>query len=658
MLGPVGTLVEDRGQLAVGRAPRRRLLQIGAATIVALVLAAVVPAVSRAAAASYCVHQSGFVCPPGSADEGSNLQAALSAAGSNPSAGFSPNVITIGPGTFQPSASGTGFTGSSPSSYPLEIVGAGVGQTTLTADSGAPAVLSLTWTAGSDSVLVSGLSVTSNSGFGIEVTGGVLDHVAITANQPGADDVGLTGSTLRSSTVFGGSGDDIYTTGGTSSDPNEVDDVTAEQGGSGVSANGPTTIHRAKLLVSGNALNVQSAAVYIDDSLLEGTDGIVVQDDPSEGSVNALNDTLIGAGIPNQGVWALSHNMGGADVQIFNSIVRGFGTPFLASGIGSSIEADHDNFSGSSSVTVTHAVPGDPEFVNPGAGDFHLESRSPLIDASNVTDLGSISSTIDLDQNPRIVSVTNGSTPVDIGAYEYQHRAPTAVASATPSTAAAGSPVTFDGSRSSDPDDGDALTYAWSFDDGATATGATAAHAFSTPGTHTATLTVTDPTGLTSTQQATVTVTAQPAPPAPPANPGGTLTNAGGTSTTPGSPTSPAPVPRLQVLGKPSVAGNKVTLKLSCTSSAACSGIRITETTIKTKTRKQAAQVAAALLNLKAGQTKTITLALGAKGRPLLARFGMLPVSIKLTMPISGKTTTIKTANATLRPSRKTRHRA
>ncbi|HWQ13667.1 MAG TPA: PQQ-dependent sugar dehydrogenase [Roseiflexaceae bacterium] len=75
------------------------------------------------------------------------------------------------------------------------------------------------------------------------------------------------------------------------------------------------------------------------------------------------------------------------------------------------------------------------------------------------------------------------------------NRPPTAVASASPRfTAASTLTVSFDGNASSDPD-GDPLTYAWDFGDGATGTGATTSHTYAAPGTYTASLTVQDGRG-------------------------------------------------------------------------------------------------------------------------------------------------------------------
>ena len=79
-----------------------------------------------------------------------------------------------------------------------------------------------------------------------------------------------------------------------------------------------------------------------------------------------------------------------------------------------------------------------------------------------------------------------------------------------------GRDIEFDGRRSSD-SDGDPLAYAWSFDDGGAASGAVVLHAFAVAGAHTATLTVSSPSG-SDTDQADVTVAA---PSVPVANAGG-----------------------------------------------------------------------------------------------------------------------------------------
>jgi hypothetical protein len=120
---------------------------------------------------------------------------------------------------------------------------------------------------------------------------------------------------------------------------------------------------------------------------------------------------------------------------------------------------------------------------------------------------------------------------------------------------------------------------------------------------------------------------------------------------------------------------SKVTLKLSCAGNAACSGIHITETTVevlrepgnklvaviasasKSKTSKRPVHVANVKLRLNAGRTKTITLTPNRKGKVLLAHFGKLPVAITVTMTTAGKTTTVKTAHATLHLPKKPPHR-
>ncbi len=65
--------------------------------------------------------------------------------------------------------------------------------------------------------------------------------------------------------------------------------------------------------------------------------------------------------------------------------------------------------------------------------------------------------------------------------------------------------ITVDGASSSD-SDGSVVSYAWSFGDGATATGVTAARTFAVAGTYAVTLTVTDDDGATGSRAQSVTV--------------------------------------------------------------------------------------------------------------------------------------------------------
>ncbi|MGH9249255.1 MAG: PQQ-dependent sugar dehydrogenase [Acidimicrobiales bacterium] len=92
--------------------------------------------------------------------------------------------------------------------------------------------------------------------------------------------------------------------------------------------------------------------------------------------------------------------------------------------------------------------------------------------------------------------------------YVSTNRAPTAVADATPTTGAAPLTVSFDGTGSSDPD-GDTLTYAWDLDgDGAfdDSTAAQPTYTYTTQGTHSASLRVTDPEGASDSDSVTITV--------------------------------------------------------------------------------------------------------------------------------------------------------
>jgi len=92
-----------------------------------------------------------------------------------------------------------------------------------------------------------------------------------------------------------------------------------------------------------------------------------------------------------------------------------------------------------------------------------------------------------------------------------------------PYTGTQGVALTFDGTRSSDPD-GTIASYSWTFGDGTTATVATPSKTYSKTGTFTVKLTVKDDKGATASATTTATISLPP-PPAAPSNLAATATD-------------------------------------------------------------------------------------------------------------------------------------
>ena len=127
------------------------------------------------------------------------------------------------------------------------------------------------------------------------------------------------------------------------------------------------------------------------------------------------------------------------------------------------------------------------------AGVVHLAPGS--------TDAGSYTASVKVSDNgsPSLSDTKSFSITVN-----ETNRAPVANAGG-PYTGSVGTAISFNGSGSSDPD-GDALTYAWTFGDASTGSGATPSHAYAATGTYTVSLTVTDPGLLTGTASTTATI--------------------------------------------------------------------------------------------------------------------------------------------------------
>jgi PKD domain len=209
-------------------------------------------------------------------------------------------------------------------------------------------------------------------------------------------------------------------------------------------------------------------------------------------------------------------------------------------------------------------------------------------------------------------------------------RVPRASFTATP--AAAGSPMSFDGSGStaSSGHAGDPVTitnWQWSFDDGTSAAGQTTSHTFCTPGTHQVTLTVTDSAGDTGAAAEPVIV-------------GGV---ACGTPTTPVTTpkVAPPPPPKPTLSLKLRQHGKKIALgTLSCPAGCVLNARAVANVARKAGRRVRVTHTAIGTLTVtvRPGHRATLTLTLSPSGKALLHRLHRLSVTV--TIRLSGPTGT------------------
>jgi PKD repeat protein len=151
--------------------------------------------------------------------------------------------------------------------------------------------------------------------------------------------------------------------------------------------------------------------------------------------------------------------------------------------------------SGSTPVTVNMA-----NFPAAGSAQvWQLTSANAITHPANVNFSGSSFMTSVPAQSVTLFVVAGG-TP---------NAPPVALVGANPTSGIAPLAVTFSAAGSSDPD-GTIASYAWTFGDGGSASGASAAHTYAAAGTYTAKLTVTDNGGATASQTVTITASADP----------------------------------------------------------------------------------------------------------------------------------------------------
>lgn len=457
-----------------------------------------------ASADTYCVNKS--PCLFGASK--STVQDALVAAAQNPG----PDVVRIG-------ARAEAYEG--PFSYdesafnPVQIIGDGPGQTVLASSSSDP-VLSL----GQGGSKVSGVTFRpwASGGVGLELLGGDAEDVSVEFD--GAlylNPIGVVtrhDAELRNITVDMSAGTGVQVQNGPQGTVVQGSSISARNGLS-VLDDATATLRDVHISAVIGGAGAAGGHLRLNNVLVttSAPDGLGVA--ATDGSITG-NHVTIGRTAPATNARGVSEHTG--SVSLNNTIINGYPVPILRgtgnSGGVSDLSVRYSNFDQATSLlnvgTVAGSVslgPGirneDPHFAAPG--DFHLRGDSKLIDAGEIT---SLSGEEDIEGLDRDKDGDGDSAPeVDLGAYEYQRRAPVADFSVGPGTA--GAPVAF-ASLSSDPDPGDesGLNYSWTFGDGGSASGPTPEHVYAQPGDYTVILSVTDPNGQGTARTRVVSVAA------------------------------------------------------------------------------------------------------------------------------------------------------
>jgi hypothetical protein len=477
---------------------------------------------AQASAVTFCVQDPGCT-----GDARTTIGQAIADAGAN---GAGRDRIQVGPGDFPEvnlNADGNNL---------VDIVGAGRDRTRIVPG---PATNGFTLQIGHTGSNVTDLEVRTPSG-GSGNTGlfsrGTAERVTVTGSVANDEGVHMdnAGTFRDGSVALTGAGSTGI--GGTNG---LVERVTVTAQGTGVTGVERIAGSRITAPVGAGTGPIAPAQTF-EDTVIRvppgTTDGVAISITGTlfPATLTARNLTLVGGGANSTGV-AVSATGGGfvasqASATLDGVVLRGFATDLRRTANGgpqppddaaANVSIDHSNYDpakvagannsvaggGDASGTITdggHNVTGDPRFRDEAGGDFRPRGSSVLIDRGNAA---AAQPPADLAGAPRIVDGNGDGAPVvDIGAFEYQRGAPTASASAAPASVVVGQPVGFMGAAS-DPQ-GDALSAAWSFGDGATGSGLAASHAYAAPGNYTATLTVANEGNATATAAVVVVVSA------------------------------------------------------------------------------------------------------------------------------------------------------
>jgi hypothetical protein len=469
---------------------------------------------SAAHAATFCVS-----APSCTGEAHTTLQAALTAA----DAVDGRDRVEVGPGSYP---------GPFIAAQEVEVVGAGRGETVLTAAGDGVTVITLQ--AGGSVLRGATVQLGAGSG-GTGVSAPLAEDVRI--EGAAAPATGFAGSVFRRGVVDLGDADG--TTG------------IAVPGAPGVSAVEDATVRAQVGIVTGvSTLPVGvrrtriAARIGIDvPGALEADDvTVALPDHASAAGVRVGPQRMVaatatlrhvtisgsgtGAGVVVSGGAPETPGADAASAAVHSTVIRGVGAALVTAATVCTGVPDPcfpatatatTAYSAYDPATVTATGPGGVTAATPPItadprldGDLRPRYDSPLVDAA---DPAGLPGTTDVSGLARVVDGDgDGSARPDVGALEYQRRAPQVdLLTAIPDAAQTGAPVAF-GVDATDPE-GEALNAAWAFSDGTTATGFDVTRSFTTPGTVTATVTVTDAAGAATAASVNVAISAPARPP-------------------------------------------------------------------------------------------------------------------------------------------------
>lgn len=499
---------------------------------------------ASATAGTYCVGANPN-CPIGvtpTAATATNLQSALFSADNS----SGPDTIWVGPGTFDLGDLSPSALGVNELDDRIDIHGSGRGQTILMRNGGPATLVRLTAPPAEGSVLTD-LTVratgalTGNGSNVLDVSGFSVERVDVefSADSSLTDTaaVNLNPGNLRDSSVSTNMGVAVRTG---STGVNEISESSltgmAPNGIIGVSSGVGSALNywrnvskgfsQIHLFDSSNDASVKDSLFDL-GSRLNSTAIYVWSDGLVERSLTADRISIVGSGVTQAGMNLNLGDTGPEDltVKLKNSIVALSDpgsivmscVPDVSSGtlltVLTNTAADQSSgryLDSDPSCSTTKSAPSFDTastpvgFVSPTTGDYSLRWDSPFIDTANTG-----TPTTDLAGNPRFVvgkaPFTAPQANGDPGAYEYQASVPSGQIVAGPS--AEGQPTTFTATGSdADPGETAQLTYAWNFGDGASASGASAAHVYARNGIYNVALTTTDPAGRSSVANQTLVV--------------------------------------------------------------------------------------------------------------------------------------------------------